>query len=124
MEPDSPNGLPIAAICSPTLRLDESPIDNGCSKTKSALTLITAKSVNSSVPIISALYDLPSRNVTTTFTASFTTCAFVIMCPFLSKTKPEPIPPIPSIASSLCTLTLTTPGSDFSKISINDKLSE
>ena len=64
MEPDNPNGFPIAAISSPTLRLDESPIDSGCKSDKSALTLITAMSVYSSVPIMSALYDLPSRNVT------------------------------------------------------------
>ena len=79
MEPDNPNGFPIAAICSPTLRLDESPIDNGCKNDKSALTLMIARSVYVSVPIMSALYDLPSRNVTTTLFASFTTCAFVMM---------------------------------------------
>jgi len=73
------------------LRLDESPKSSGCNSEKSALTLITAMSVYSSTPIILALYDLPSRNVTTTFVASLTTCAFVIMWPFLSKTKPEPI---------------------------------
>ena len=78
------------------MSVDESPSDTGCNNEKSALTLITAMSVYSSAPIISALYDLPSRNVITTFVASLTTCAFVIMCPFLSKTKPEPIPPTPS----------------------------
>ena len=93
IDPDNPNGFPIAAICSPTFRLDESPIDNGRKSVKSALTLITAISVNVSIPMIFALYDLPSRNVTITFSALSTTCAFVIMCPFLSKTKPDPTPP-------------------------------
>ena len=46
------------------------------------------------------------------------------MCPFLSKTKPDPNPPTFSDVSPICTLTLTTPGSDFSKISINDKFFE
>ena len=119
IEPDSPNGFPIAAICSPTLRFEESPIVNGCNNAKSAFTLITARSVNSSVPIISALYDLPSRNVMTTFCASSITCSFVMMCPCLSNTKPEPTPPV-SETSPLWTLTQTTPGSDFSNISIND----
>ena len=48
-----------------------------------------------------------------------------MMCPFLSKTNPDPTPP-PLVSSVsphlLCTFTLTTPGSDFSNISINDKL--
>ncbi len=121
MELNNPKGFPMAAIFSPTFRLDESPMGNGCSKTKSALTLIIAMSVNSSDPITSALYCRPSRNVTTTFVASFITCAFVMMCPILSKTKPDPTPPTASSVSFFCTLTLTTPGSDFSKISINDK---
>ena len=89
IEPDNPNGLPIAVIGSPTCRLDESPSDNGCNNFKSALTLITPMSVYSSTPIICALYDLPSKNVTTVFVESSITCAFVIMCPFLSNTKPE-----------------------------------
>ena len=94
MEPDNPNGFPIAAIGSPTLRFDESPNDNGCNNFKSAFTLITPISVYSSTPIISALYDLPSKNVTIVFVEPSTTCAFVIMCPILSKTKPDPTPPV------------------------------
>ena len=94
MEPDNPNGFPIAAIGSPTSRLDESPNDNGFNNFKSALTLITPMSVYSSIPIISALYDLPSKNVTTVFVEPSITCAFVMICPFLSKTNPEPTPPV------------------------------
>ena len=63
----------MAAIGSPTFRLDESPNDTGSNVDKSVLTFIAAMSVYSSIPIISALYDLPSRNVTTTFFASLTT---------------------------------------------------
>ena len=51
-------------------------------------------SVYSSIPIISALYDLPSKNVTTVFVEPSITCAFVMICPFLSKTNPEPTPPV------------------------------
>ncbi len=42
------------------------------------------------------------------------------MCPFLSKTNPEPTPAGISLSSDLCTLTRTTPASEFSKISISD----
>ncbi len=45
IEPDRPNGFPIAAIGSPTLRFDESPSDSGFNKDRSALTLIVAMSV-------------------------------------------------------------------------------
>ena len=93
MEPDNPNGFPIAVIGSPTCRLDESPSDNGFNNFKSALTLITPMSVYSSTPIISAFYDLPSKNVTIVFVASLDICAFVIMCPCVSNTNPEPTPP-------------------------------
>ena len=47
-----------------------------------------------------------------------------MMCPFLSKTKPDPTPLTPSCDSFLCTLIRKTPGSDFSKISINDNFVE
>jgi len=46
---------------------------NGCKRSKSALTLIIAISVYWSDPIISALYDLPSRNVMIIFVASLMT---------------------------------------------------
>ncbi len=46
------------------------------------------------------------------------------MCPFLSKTKPEPSAFVPFVCSILLTVILTTPGSDFSKISINERFLE
>ena len=49
-----------------------------------------AISLNSSVPMISAINSLLSRNLTITSSASWTTWKFVIKNPSLSIRKPEP----------------------------------
>jgi hypothetical protein len=52
IDPDSPNGLPIAAICSPTLNFAESPNGNGVSLSfGTSCTYNTARSVKGSEPI-------------------------------------------------------------------------
>ena len=51
----SPNGLPIATTPSPTATLDESPSASGCRSEDGAFTLITAKSLEASVPTTVAL---------------------------------------------------------------------
>ena len=53
--------------------LEESPIGSGCKYVELGSTFKTAKSKSASVPIILAMYDSPSRNVTVTFPASSTT---------------------------------------------------
>src|SRR5206468_10651636 len=85
-----PNGLPIATTASPTLTLLESPSVSGCRTDCGASTLITARSVDWSLPTTEALYVLPFQNRTETESALSTTCSFVTMCPSESITKPEP----------------------------------
>ena len=74
MEPDSPNGFPIAAIFSPTFSFDESPILIGCRYVLVGSTLTTAMSRSLSVPMTLPMYASPSRNVIITLSASCTTC--------------------------------------------------
>ena len=64
----------MAAIFSPTLSFDESPIFIGCMYVFDGLTLTTAMSKSLSLPTTSPMYASPSRNVTVTFCASRTTC--------------------------------------------------
>ena len=74
MEPDNPNGLPMAAIFSPTFSSDESPILIGCRYVLVGSTLTTAISKSLSLPTTFPMYASPSRNVIITFRASWTTC--------------------------------------------------
>src|SRR6266480_3210419 len=85
-----PNGLPIATTGSPTCTLEESPRLTGWRIDDGASTLITARSVDGSVPTTEALYVLPFQNRTETESAFSTTWSFVTMCPSESITNPEP----------------------------------
>ena len=61
-----PNGEPMAMTHSPTLSLEESPISIGVSLEASAsLSLMTARSLEASLPTNSASYVVPSSMVTT-----------------------------------------------------------
>ena len=74
IDPESPNGLPIAATSSPTLILDESASGRGTSFSLGvSFTYRTARSVNGSEPISVALYTVPSRNVTSSLPPPLTT---------------------------------------------------
>ncbi len=88
--PSRPNGLPMATTPSPTRTPLESANCSGCSSDFGASTLITATSVEESVPTTFALAFLPSANVTVIEFAPSTTCWFVAMWPSPSITKPEP----------------------------------
>src|SRR3954451_19932475 len=88
--PWRPNGLPMAARSWPTCTLLELPHVSGCSCEASTLTLITAMSVDSSVPTSVAFTVLPVWQRTLIELSPSTTCAFVTMSPFVSMTKPEP----------------------------------
>src|SRR5919202_3760640 len=85
-----PNGLPIATTPSPTSTVLESANVSGCSAERGASTLMTATSVDGSVPTTFALAVLPSENVTVIEVAPSTTCWLVTMWPSPSITKPEP----------------------------------
>src|SRR6266576_4543377 len=111
-----PNGLPIAATSSPTWRLDELPNVSGWSSEESPETLITAMSVDGSVPTSVAFSTVPSWKRTLIDVAPATTCWFVTMSPLVSITKPEPsawLPdPRPDEPDDV-TLMSTTPGATF-----------
>ena len=80
----SPNGLPIATTSSPGWTPEDEPIASGCSSDESMLTLITAVSVESSLPTSVAVAVLPSSKWTLIEDAPSTTCAAVTMSPFES----------------------------------------
>src|SRR5262245_22395158 len=85
-----PNGLPIATTGSPTCTFDESPNETGCSTDDGASTLITARSVDGSVPTTEASYVMPFQNRTDTESELSTTGSFVTIGPSESITKPDP----------------------------------
>jgi hypothetical protein len=80
----SPNGLPIAIAASPTWTRLESETVSGWSTESGASTLITARSVDGSVPTTFALYVSPFQKRTETEVAPSTTWSFVTMWPSLS----------------------------------------
>ena len=88
--PSRPNGLPIATTPSPTSTSSESPRRSGSRNDAGASTLITARSVERSVPTSSALRVEPSEKRTVIELEPLTTCSFVTMWPCSSSTKPEP----------------------------------
>ena len=124
----SPNGLPIAATGSPTVKLERSESSTGCRSRPSGSTLISATSASASKPLISAGTRLRSPNSTKTCLAScgvpppfrwpplVTTWALVTMSPSLSTTNPDPWPaepPPPRTSLVLPSKTesiVTTPG--------------
>ena len=84
------------------------------------LTLITAMSVESSVPTSVAFAVLPFWKRTLIEVAPSTTCAFVTMSPFVSMTKPEPSAATGrrrgqklGAAEPVTTVMSTTPGAVF-----------
>jgi hypothetical protein len=79
-----PNGLPIATTWSPTLAVFELANLIGCSSDDTTSTLITAMSVDESVPSTLAETCLPSSKVTLTEVALATTCSSVRMSPRVS----------------------------------------
>ncbi len=78
------NGLPIATTGSPTCAAEESANGIGCSSDAGTLTLITATSVEGSVPSTLAGYAVPFWKLTLTEIAPETTCSSVRMSPLLS----------------------------------------
>src|SRR6476469_7464854 len=106
--PERPSGLPTAMAGSPTLRPSESPRVIGVRSLGPLVSLMTARSVDASVPTIVAPYVRPSLRVTVIAplpVASPTTWLFVRMCPLLPKTTPEPAPePCWVVTSMLTTL--------------------
>jgi hypothetical protein len=64
--------------------LEDEPRVSGCSQLAATLTLITAMSVDGSVPTTVAFAVLPVGKRTVTEVAPSTTCWFVTMSPFVS----------------------------------------
>jgi hypothetical protein len=123
--PSRPNGLPMATTPSPTWTWLELAKASGCSSDFGASTLITATSVEGSVPTTFALAVWPLAKVTLIELAPSTTCWLVTMWPSPSITKPEPSawdfwpPPLPpgppklsvgELPPDWVTLMSTTPG--------------
>src|SRR5579864_2381720 len=112
-----PNGLPIAATGWPTWTAAELPNESGCSSEESTETLITAMSVDVSVPTTVAFAVFPSWKVTLIEVALDTTCWFVTMSPEVSTTNPDPSAWAPWSPNPLPELSLTTmsttPGDTF-----------
>jgi hypothetical protein len=79
-----PYGLPIATTVWPTWSALESPSSIGCRIEGGAFTLITATSVDGSVPTTLPLYVAPFQNRTEIEFEPSTTCSLVMMCPELS----------------------------------------
>ncbi len=86
----SPNGLPIATTGSPTSTRSESPSWSGFSAPAVASTRSTARSVDASVPTISAATESRFEKLTRIASAPSMTWKFVTMFPALSTTKPDP----------------------------------
>ena len=110
--PLRPSGEPIAIAVSPTLSLLESPKSAGMRPLGS--TLITARSDSGSVPTRLALRTEPSEVWTSRLASelapsSVTTWVLVRMCPWLSRTTPEPVPARPPADAEM----VTTDGEAF-----------
>jgi hypothetical protein len=126
----SPNGLPMAAVGSPTSTSSSGPISSGLSDRSSGSTSSSATSANGSNPTIVASILFWSVNWTNTASASLisgppsawpsvTTWALVTISPSSEITKPEPCPawgPVPSgfAPSGRIELTVTTLGAALS----------
>ena len=85
-----PYGLPSATTLCPGSTPAEVPSESGCSFAAATLTLITAMSVDLSLPMSVAFAVEPSWKRTLIEFAPSTTCSFVTMSPFVSITKPLP----------------------------------
>jgi hypothetical protein len=90
--PASPRGLPTAMTGSPTPILSESPIAMGVRSLGASVMVMTARSVEGSVPRTSASKVRPSARVTVSFWAPETTWLLVSTC-VLSMMTPDPWPP-------------------------------
>src|SRR3954447_7683598 len=94
-----PNGLPSAYTVSPTFTLLELASVSGCRSSPDGSILITARSVDGSVPTTVAVRVILGwlSNETVTFVALSTTCSFVRMSPLPSSRMPLPraLPPPP-----------------------------
>ena len=85
-----PNGLPIATTDWPGRTVVELPQASGWSFAAGTSTLITAMSVEASVPTSVAFVVVPSWKCTRIEVAPATTWSFVTMWPAVSTTKPDP----------------------------------
>jgi hypothetical protein len=85
-----PYGLPSATTAWPGWTPEESPSVSGWSLEAGTLTLITAMSVDLSLPTSVAVAVEPSMNSTLIELAPSTTCSAVRMSPFESNSKPVP----------------------------------
>ena len=108
-----PNGLPSAMTHSPTCKSDELPISTGVKS--SASTLITAMSLEESLPTTSASYSTPFT-VALMASAPSTTWLFVMMYPSFEITTPLPSDVLVSVESSL------VPGISKPYIELEDEL--
>src|SRR5664280_1591563 len=107
--PARPSGLPTAMTGSPTFRRLASPRAMALRSLGALVSLMTARSVDGSVPTTVAAYIRLSARVTVSWEpapAPVTTWLLVRMWPFVSKMTPEPWP----LAELLVTEMATTLG--------------